>query len=528
MPVLAECGPYRLLTAAVLAVSVTGCSAFEQVRRETVTPDSLRTLSGNQVAPLDRASPYLKVHMQNGNVYVLHSWTVQRDPGQLLGEGVQYRADRVRLREGPWALGLDSVAIMETNRLTSSGAAAALTVITGVSAAVTAACIANPKACFGSCPTFYVSGEDGLQLRAEGFSASIAPSLEATDVDALFRAAGAGDRFAVEMRNEALETHVVRHVDLLAAPREPGHRVFAALDGSFWASPRLWSPTAATGPEGGCLVPLSQADGIERCSVADPVYLGAKETIELEFEGVPEGPRGLVVGCRQTLLSTYLLYQTFAYMGSDVARWLALMGRKRAASRDLPIAKAIGGIEVAVRDAKGRWRVAGEIAEHGPLALDYHLVPLGQPRRPSATTRVRLRLTKGNWRIDYVALASLSQPVEPIRIAPGSVRKDGLVDARACAALRDSAEVLTTLPGDVYTLEYQLPDVAPDYELFLESRGYYLEWVRKEWIAEGNPRLLAQILRDPQTALRRLAPEFKQAEAQMEDSFWRSRYARPY
>jgi len=135
-------------------------------------------------------------------------------------------------------------------------------------------------------------------------------------------------------------------------------------------------------------------------------------------------------------------------------------------------------------------------------------------------------MTKGNWRIDYVGLAVLSRSVNAIRLHPRRVLKDGLRDDEALALLCDSSRALTTLPGDTYTLKYRMPDVSGDYELFLESRGYYLEWIRKEWIEEENPFLLAQMFLDPQTALRRLAPEYKRVEDEMENCFWRSRYAR--
>jgi hypothetical protein len=68
--------------------------------------------------------------------------------------------------------------------LGTSPTVTALTVFTGITAATTIYCVTNPKACFRSCPTFYISDGDSLRLKAEGFLSSIAPSLEATDVDA--------------------------------------------------------------------------------------------------------------------------------------------------------------------------------------------------------------------------------------------------------------------------------------------------------------------------------------------------------
>lgn len=66
-----------------------------------------------------------------------------------------------------------------------------------------------------------------------------------------------------------------------------------------------------------------------------------------------------------------------------------------------------------------------------------------------------------------------------------------------------------------------------DYDLFLDSRGYYLEWMRQEWLREQNPLAALRMLLDPARALRELAPAFKRIEPQAETLFWRSRYAHP-
>jgi len=147
----------------------------------------------------------------------------------------------------------------------------------------------------------------------------------------------------------------------------------------------------------------------------------------------------------------------------------------------------------------------------GPLASDVTVVPL-----PSdATGRVRLRLARGHWRIDYLASARLGAQVEPLAIEPSSV--EGLhVFQRG---------PLTTLPGDVYVYSFSLPSDG-QYELFLESQGYYLEWMRAEWLSEEYPLRASQVLLNPRQLLRDMAPEFKRQEAGMEALFWGSRYAR--
>jgi hypothetical protein len=237
-----------------------------------------------------------------------------------------------------------------------------------------------------------------------------------------------------------------------------------------------------------------------------------------------------VIASRQSLLTTYLLYQTFAYLGTRATEALSML--ERSERPRLPhMLGELGGIEVLV-DSAGQWIPAGTDFEVGPLATDVRVVPLPSPRFPLSRkgrggTRIRLRLTKGNWRLDYLALADLGREVTPIRLDPVVVLRDGAPDSAARRLLVDTNQALVTLPGDVYTLRYQLPEHPERYELFLESRGYYLEWIREEWLKEENPERSAMAIREPARALRVLAPEYKKLEPAMNDAFWRSRYAKP-
>ncbi len=501
----------------------TGCSDYNRVSREVRDKDSFQKAEYENNGGIEKNSPYLKIHMKNGSVYVLHNW--QYNDSSTIGEGCFLNEYRDTLSKGNYNVSNDSVSLFETNTIKSSGSQIALTVFTGITAAVTVACIANPKACFGSCPTFYVEDNDGYHLRAEGFSSSISPSMEASDIDALYRESEPGKDFFLEMKNEALETHVVRSVDLIAVPKEKNSRIFADNDGKFWESNVQVTPTYAESEEGDALELTKFFDGKEWFSKSDSNYLGTKEIMELEFDNVPPQPCGLVIGCRQTLLSTYLIYQAFAYMGNDVGYWFAQIERQKFKLSRYPIAEIMGGIEVLTQDSTGEWKVSSVIDEQGPLAVDLHLLHLKM--NTSKNLKVRLRMTKGNWRIDYIALALNLKKAEPIYLKPNSVIKDGSTNQRALDKLRDSAKVLTTLPGDSYTLNYKVPSESNSYELFLKSRGYYLEWIRKEWIKEENSTYMWQILFDPKAALTRLAPEFKSVESSMEKSFWRSRYAKP-
>jgi len=391
--------------------------------------------------------------------------------------------------------------------------------VTGASLLVTASCFANFKACFGSCPTFYVADATGKSIQAEGFSSSIARSLEATDVDPLYTAAPAQGRFEVLMTNEALETHAVRSVRVLAAPREPGTRVLHAGERFYQVSDQA-APRACASLSGDCAQQLAAVDDEQYLSLTDPQDLATKETIELDFPR-PTGKSGLIVVGRMGLVTTFLLYQALAYMGRDAGERLAALdqGETRGVDAAQALRRLLGGVEVQVQSARG-WVAAGEFYEMGPIAREAQLVPLPEDL-PPGDLHVRLRMSRGSWKLDQVALAHIDREVVPIAIEPRAVQHDGHEDAEALAALRDDARYLVTYPGDRYGLSFELPPGS--HELFLETRGYYYEWMREQWLLEQSPVDLARLLLDPRDALRRLAPRYKQLEATMEQTFWHSR-----
>ncbi len=502
----------------VVGTLLAGCGASDIPERQLVTPHSKYLL--------DPASPTLKAHMHDGDVYVLSRWRVDESTSMVVGTGRLLDHNRVERESGSFEFDIESVALFETNVLQPSSAVGSMSVLTGLSLAMTAYCIANPKACFGSCPTFYARGPDGFLLQAEGFSSSVAPSLEASDVDALSRAAPTSRMLEIRMTNEALETHVVRYADVLALSRPVGGGVVAATDGRFYEVLQAIQPVSCLGPEGDCIKPVAALDGLERISRADPTYLGAKEEIVLEFAGVPNGDLGLVISSRQSLMTTYLFYQALSYLGSSACDWIAELerGDEEMRQRFNAMVDALGGIEVLAETTPGEFVFVGEIRESGPLATDTSVVRF--PRGAGGNRRILLRMTKGLWRLDRVSLAVLGSAVEPLRLRPSEVLHNGALADVALDELTDPDRSLTTYPGDVYSLMYELPYEFGKYELFLETRGYYLEWMREEWLAEEDLARAVKMFLNTEQALRDLAPEFAAMEADMEKTFWSSRYVR--
>jgi len=507
-----------VLTLALASISCISTSNYSRLDRYLVET--------SQPPSIDLKSPWLKAHMRDGSVYLLHKWKTDEEQKTLTGTGTLYNLNREPIKEGNLEVPINDVAIYETNTITQSPLILPLAILTTSSLGMSIFCLANPKACFGSCPTFYAWDGEQMSIQAEGFSASVCPALEKTDIDALYRTKALSQNLELRVTNEALETHMIRSARLLALPRPENGRVFSTPSGEFLQAVKIQEPENCTAEEGSIIEKVRFFDGQERYSETDPKDLATKETIDLDFELVAGQNSGLILGFRQTLLTTYLFYQGLAYMGSSSGYWLAKLEQDKDAVQEYTngIGNALGGIEVFIQNKAGDWIQAGEIKETGPIATDIQIVPL--PRTGTSPLKIRLRQTRGLWRLDYLALAQITRTVDPIRIEPSMVYQDGRTNHEALASLKNSSQTLITLPGDELTLVYELPSGFSNYELFIESQGYYLEWMRPDWLEEENLQKTIMMFKKPEKFMKAIAPEFKKVESQMEETFWRSRYVR--
>jgi hypothetical protein len=120
----------------------------------------------------------------------------------------------------------------------------------------------------------------------------------------------------------------------------------------------------------------------------------------------------------------------------------------------------------------------------------------------------------------------MDKEVHPLRIRPTRVMKDSVADDVAKKLLMDTTQYLATFPGNRYELIYELPENDREYEVFLYTKGYYLEWMREEWVMEEDNFKMAMMFAFPKYYLKMMTPEFKKIEPVMEESFWNSRYVK--
>ena len=156
---------FRSLLLPIFLGLLTGCGPPTQW--------SPQVLPEGSPIPSQEDTPYLKAHLHSGELVTFSGWSVPADgDGVLGGYGIRYTVDRVPGIPDMHRVPLDSIALLEANRkeTVSAFAYAGLMTWTVISTAVTVACVADPKGCFGSCPTFYLETGTSEELVAEGFS----------------------------------------------------------------------------------------------------------------------------------------------------------------------------------------------------------------------------------------------------------------------------------------------------------------------------------------------------------------------
>ncbi len=477
-----------------------------------------------------QTKPFLKAHLKNGDICILNnSWEIDTISNIVNGHGSKYDFNRKLEYIGEIKLQIDSVAIFETNKKLSGAEStriAALSILAGIDVAVALLCAANPKACFGSCPTFYINENDNFHYAdAEGFSNAISPSMEYGDIDALNDQHIIDNTFSITMKNEALESHCVKDVKIFAYPIKEDERVYQSPKNDFYLCENQYSLSKAEADEGNITSLLRNQDQQERFSYTDEKNLNSKETIYLTFYNIEHTNNlGLILNFRQTLLTTYLFYSAMGYMGDNVGDMFALLENNNELRNNFDnTTKLLGGIEVyAFNQINDSWELQNDFNETGPIAINKQIIPLHNTPT-SSKVKLKIVLNKGLWRIDYVSLTNIKEKVSPLEIPPTSIFINGKPDKTSLAKINDPNKYLISMPGCEFKFNFTFPIKDSSYELFLYSKGYYLEWMREHWIKDKKLLKLQQMVYYPEMFLKAEAKDFKSYETNMEEQFWNSR-----
>jgi len=523
---------------------------YPQLETKRATPSAKNTQPRSLMqAAQPTGSPYLKAHLKNGHVLVFtESWWLDEERSLVRGSALNYGLDR-RLVGPQDSVAWADVSLFETNRPLPSNSTlrmASMTVLFVADVAQGIICFTVEKACFGSCPTFYL--DDSTDVRgadAEGFSNALLPSAAYADVDYLGTREVQNGTVSLTVKNEALETHVIQGLHLHAIPLAAGECALQGTNKRFYRSRQELPLQRATAQEGDITEWVVARDGRERWHPASAENLAQKELLEFTFDARQwdgRTPLGVSVDFRQSFVTTFLMYSAIGYLGTDYAHYLARAERSPRAVNPLSfetgIGRALGGLELEYWNHQTQeWVYVDRFHETGPIAVNAQTLPLPAFAAHNGEIRLRMRAAQGSWRLERVALSILNEEASPIVLSPlPLIGQDGsapspphaLAQPLAKPNAPGAAAARVNLPGTTYlqTFTGDIPNGRT--ALFLESEGYYLEWSRQSWLSYRDLSKFAQMVYRPELYLKQVAPEFKAVEAAMEEVFWSTKqYSNP-
>ncbi len=491
-----------VLIGALGAASLSAACVFSRTEVRAV-----QRPTADAATPTRIKSP-LKAHLSDGSTVVFRTGaTVTRD--SLTGDGNSY-ALMSAMSRAVSAVPMDSVVGVETFESKVNVAPTVAVSIAGtVAASIGAGLLAI--AIFGSCPTVYSDTGATGELQAEGFSYSIAPLMEQRDVDPLRVRADRSGRVRLELRNEALETHYINHIELLAIRHADHERIVPDQSGRPVLVSGFASVGDATDRAGRDVrAALRSRDGTLYST--DPrVMRGASagdldDWIDVRVDALPAGDSvAVLLRLRNSLLNTVLLYNGMLG-GRDAADWLHEgLGQFGTTAEMALWYRRTMGLRASVKGVGTTDAIHGATArlgDVGPIAFRDVALVLPRSAVNARTARIRLQFVADNWRIDEVRVAgTVSRPavttlaVERVVVPTPAVGHGPALDTSAVSAIAAAdTRYLETRPSQRMVLEFardhratlrtaQPADSTTTY--LIAWQGWYREWIRGDWLA--NP-----------------------------------------
>jgi hypothetical protein len=470
-----------------LAIALLGITCYPTEKRINVQKENL--------AEIRETETPTKIHLTDGSVILAENgFTVLKDAISCTAERYSFR--RTVYPSRGWIVPMDSIAGLEYFDRSVDGARALGSLILGATITfdVAIAAVILLKAIFGSCPTVYSLDAAGERLEAECFSYSISRQFEMNDLDRLSVDPAYGGNLRLRLKNEALETHYVDRFRLAYVDHPAYVEVYPDDDGNVLAIGQPRAPfTAATSDGVDILSRIAARDDISYTSglaaVRRMLAENQKDRIECTIVRPPQAQDVVVVlRVRNTLQNTVLLYDVMMRdQGIYVLEWLDRISNNVLEAYSLyRWYKNFAGMEVALVN-RGRIEHREKIFDTGPIAwkdVAVHL-PLDDD---ADTVTIRFEFLPDNWAIDYVGFSFDSPTHSPLRYASLEEAKDqsgAPLGERRRLVDEDDDEYLVTYPGESIDFGFVLPPLSDARRtLFVDSKGFYIEWVRPEWIKQ--------------------------------------------
>jgi hypothetical protein len=383
-------------------------------------------------------------------------------------------------------------------------------------------------AIFGSCPTFYADSAGTELLQGEGFSYAIAPLFEQRDLDRLRLIDAKDGRIVLRVRNEALETHYINHVELLEIDRESDELALGDNLGHPVAIKHLRNPHSVRDRAGRNILPVISDvdDNVYATDESVARNISASDLddyIDLTIAAPGKGDSvAVVLDLRNSLLNTVLLYDQI--LGAQGARSLEFLAKDlNHISNAVDLGRwyaANMGMRVSVLDGM-RYRPVTRLGDSGPIAFHKVAVIVPAIRGADDSVRIRLSFVADDWRIDAIGVTTEWRRPAYRFVAPSRVSMpESSQNADALAAIADPDETyLQTNPGQTLSVEFDVGHSATARSWLLASQGYYTEWIRGSWIKSASGKSFSPTNESLVDAIR----SWRSKQVEMEKQFYSTR-----
>lgn len=442
-----------------------------------------------------------KIHMQDGSVVLCEDgFKFLRDT--LHAYGIRYSLSRSDSSSGEWSVPLDSVVGLEYIDTHIRGARVPASALLGltVSSELAIGSLFLLKAIFGSCPTIYTSDSTGEQLQAECFSYSIGRKFKMDDIDRIHAIPSSQNSVSIRLKNEALETHYIDRFRLFYADHPTGTELFPTGTGEVLSTSRQQPPIRATNVEGrDILASVVRRDSLAYSCTTEEArrLLTDKHNDWIECEVVPpDGASKMVITLRvrNSLENTVLLYDVMMRnQGLNALAWTDDVNNSLWYAWKLSRwYSEFSGIHLLVEE-DGSYSTAGNIFDTGPIAWKDVAIQSEVPDEAD-TVKFRLSFLPDNWKIDWIGISF--DEGKPVALRPATcvgVGGSNTPDApeTITAIENDDESYLVTYPGESRDLSFSCDPMDAANKMqrsyFLQTSGYYVEWIRPEWVRDRGP-----------------------------------------
>jgi hypothetical protein len=281
--------------------------------------------------------------------------------------------------------------------------------------------------------------------------------------------------------NEVNETQMTNLFELWTVDHAPGLEVIPDDAGGLHTVAAPLSPRRVVDQTGRDLTSWLAAD--DRLIWEPPAVADSAGGLEDELVLTFPRPRGatqakLITRVGTSQWGSHMIRKLLELRGNQVGQWYDLLDSSRTAVDSVhswAVTQKTYGLAVEIEGPTG-FETEGILGGSGPFLIEKRVMPIDLPSQTGDSIRVRLRMARGFWSLNYLAVDySRDQPVTVDTLVPLTASGSDGTDLRETLSATDTLYYAMPQAGDNAYLTFSAHPVprGRDRTVVLHSRGWY-------------------------------------------------------